>query len=569
MITSAFAHQSRGSPTTRRFGRTLTVGLGLGLFLTSCSPETPVEPSARANPGEVAELAKSGACRYSDNSATKTRTFSSSCGNTVAKVPGGWSARAESSKELGKARARTGPTFHAEAITAIANPDAGYVGSTNKIDISGVADFTTLTSVSDGLQTFSFSTSMEKRQVPTNWFSWGAPPATESSTPPVIWTQFVNSLTLTLSRPASVVGFELEPNLFDVFTFTVDFYSGGTLVGSLVRDVDGNPGSGALLFAGRSDGALIDVVVVSAEGDPGGFAIGQLRYSPNNTWTARTSLPTGRRGAGVTSATGILYAIGGNNSAGAAVTTNQAYNPSTDLWTTRAPLPAARQNGDGAVHITGNIYVPGGQDAAGTLTRTLYRYTIASNSWTTRANMPVVGGCGGSAVISGKLYVFSGCTRTTGPQIGARLLHRYTPGTNTWTTLAPAPAVHMFPGVAVAANRLYVIGGTNAGGAATNRVDVYNPTTNTWTTAAAMPTVRGWLAAAQAGSRIFAIGGRNGSTFLRVVQAYNPATNSWTSRAQLPTGRAELGAGVINGLIFGIGGRNSSGVLATNERYLP
>ena len=60
--------------------------------------------------------------------------------------------------------------------------------------------------------------------------------------------------------------------------------------------------------------------------------------------------------------------------------------------------------------------------------------------------MPVFSGCGGSGVISGKLYVDSGCTRTaTGPQTAAALLHRYDPVANTWTTLPGAPAVHVQP----------------------------------------------------------------------------------------------------------------------------
>ena len=111
-----------------------------------------------------------------------------------------------------------------------------------------------------------------------------------------------------------------------------------------------------------------------------------------------------------------------------ALNTVQAYNPSTNSWTTKASLPAARPSGNGATHITGTIYVPGGQDAAGVITRTLYAYKISTNLWSTKATMPVFSGCGGSGVISGKLYVYSGCTKTgTGPQTAAGLLHRYDP----------------------------------------------------------------------------------------------------------------------------------------------
>ena len=86
------------------------------------------------------------------------------------------------------------------------------------------------------------------------------------------------------------------------------------------------------------------------------------------------------------------------------------------------------------------MYLAGGQDAAGALTRTFYAYNANTNVWSTQAAMPAYGACGGSAVISGRIYVFSGCTRSsTGAQIDARLLHRYNPATNTWTTLKSAP----------------------------------------------------------------------------------------------------------------------------------
>ena len=170
------------------------------------------------------------------------------------------------------------------------------------------------------------------------------------------------------------------------------------------------------------------------------FAMRWTAPAALSSWATRTSLPSARRSLATATASGLLYAIGGANSAGTALKTVQVYNPSTNAWTTKASLPAARPFGNGATHISGTIYLPGGQDAAGVITRTLYAYRISTNTWSTKANMPVFSGCGGSGVISGKLYVFSGCTKTaTGPQTAAALLHRYDPATNTWTTLRDAP----------------------------------------------------------------------------------------------------------------------------------
>jgi probable HAF family extracellular repeat protein len=288
------------------------------------------------------------------------------------------------------------------------------------------------------------------------------------------------------------------------------------------------------------------------------------------SWTARASLPSARRGSAIASASGLLYSIGGNNSAGAALTVVDAYDPGSNSWRNRAPLPAARQNGNGAASIGNKIYLAGGQDGSGTLTRTLYIYDTITDSWTTGADMPVAGGCGGSAAINGILYVFSGCRNASvGVQDFAQLLHRYNPNANRWTTLRLAPAVHFQPGVAAFRGKLYVAGGSDASGA-TRRLDVYDPATASWSTRAAMPTARVGSAAAFVGGRFHVFGGRNGTQFLKTVEAYDPATNSWGGiRASLPEARAGLGVGVIGELAYAAGGHNNTRVLAAHKRYAP
>ncbi|HEX6406315.1 MAG TPA: kelch repeat-containing protein [Gemmatimonadales bacterium] len=546
--------------------RVLPVSLVLlTAVLAGCneSQEGPIAPST--------ELAQSASCSYSDDAAARVRTVTAACGNGRVVVPKGWSLKFERSAERfhsGSVSAALSSTVSA-AGTIFPSPDASYLSATSKIDIESFPDASTHSSVSAGSQTISFSIPLEKRQVPDSWGSWSSPPDAESSTPPVLFSQYVNSLTLSLSRPTVILGFELEPNNFDLFTFTVDFFSGSQLVGSITRTVDG--AAGAQLFAVRTSGLLIDRAVVATDGDAGGFAIAQLRYSDQMGWVSRTSLPSARRSLAAATASGLLYAIGGATAAGTALKTVQVYNPGTNTWTTKAPLPAARPFGNGATHISGTIYLPGGQDAGNVLTRTLYAYRISTNTWSAKANMPVFSGCGGSGVIGGKLYVYSGCTRTaTGPQTAAALLHRYNPATNTWTTLRGAPSVHVQPAVTVVAGKLYVAGGNTGGSVVTNRVDVYNPATNSWSTAAALPTPRVAAAGGVIGGKLYVVGGRNGATYYGALEIYDPLTNAWTSAAALPMVRGGLAVGVISGSMYAIGGRNAATpALANNERLTP
>ena len=165
------------------------------------------------------------------------------------------------------------------AFSTFTSPDSLYLSSTTLIDISGIPEFTSLTSVTDGTQTVSFSGTVQKRQVGSSWLTWGSPPATESSTPPVLF-YTGDSLTLSLSSPSSIFGFELEPNIFSQFSYTASYYSGASLLGSINRSPDGS--AGALLYAASTSD--ITRVEISATGTSSqGFAIAQLRYGAGTT----------------------------------------------------------------------------------------------------------------------------------------------------------------------------------------------------------------------------------------------------------------------------------------------
>ncbi len=167
-------------------------------------------------------------------------------------------------------------------FTPTAQPDATYTSSTTLIDISGIPNGTTgITSVTDGTQTVSFDLAVEKSTVgDIGWDTWGSPPATESSTPPVLFRTATNSLTLTLSVLSTTFGFELEGNNRLVSSqFLVTFLDQTlTPVGSINLPVNGN--GGALLFAASTTTSpFASVVINNTSNDADGFAMAQLRYT--------------------------------------------------------------------------------------------------------------------------------------------------------------------------------------------------------------------------------------------------------------------------------------------------
>jgi subtilisin family serine protease len=335
----------------------------------------------------------------------------------------------------------------------------------------------------------------------------------------------------------------------------------------------------AALYLSTNPGAGPDLVNVALTGNatqgvltsvPAGTS-NRLIYTGfliSNVWQQRAPLSMPRRELALGAVNGAIYAIGGVKPSGT-VAGVAAYDPGTDTWSPKAPLPAARQAGDGAALIGGLLYVPGGYNTSNALTKSLYAYNPASDTWVTKASMPITSGCGASRSINGKLYVLTGCTGPTSAPSG--LLHRYDPGTNTWIARKAAPHAHRYPAAGVINGKLYVAGGNDGSSAATATLDVYDPASNTWTTKASMPTARrGGAAGAVIGGTLYVIGGRNAAgDYIRTVEAYTPATNTWETKASLPEARSGLGAVASNGVIFAVGGRNSTSLLATNETYRP
>ncbi|MBC7780308.1 MAG: kelch-like protein [Proteobacteria bacterium] len=151
---------------------------------------------------------------------------------------------------------------------------------------------------------------------------------------------------------------------------------------------------------------------------------------------------------------------------------SDVFDPAAKRWTRIADAPTARNSAAHAV-IDGKVYVVGGRQATkqadGNLRQvnvgTLEIYDPRTNRWQTRAPMPQAQGGLAAATVGGKLFVFGGEQWVPEQQVFGSAW-RYDPLTDQWQALPPLPTPRHGLGAAAIGNRIHVIGGgTRVGGA--------------------------------------------------------------------------------------------------------
>jgi N-acetylneuraminic acid mutarotase len=163
--------------------------------------------------------------------------------------------------------------------------------------------------------------------------------------------------------------------------------------------------------------------------------------------------------------------------------------------------------------VNGKIYLIGGRTGGQYSTVGLNEvYDPETDSWTTKAPIPYPVVQYASAVVDNKIYIIGGQDEYTYP-MNLDLVQIYDPATDTWSFGASIPKIvtSAAAGATIgvwAPKRIYVIGGMpdkSLDGTKINQI--YNPENDSWTVGASMPTARFQLKVAVVNGMIYAMGG--------------------------------------------------------------
>jgi N-acetylneuraminic acid mutarotase len=185
------------------------------------------------------------------------------------------------------------------------------------------------------------------------------------------------------------------------------------------------------------------------------------------TWTALAAMPTARGGAAAQAIGGKIFVVGGMAANGASVDTVEVYDPQTNAWTPAASMSTRRDNPGSAV-LGGKLYTFGGRtrnadgSAVAATLSSVEMYDPSTNTWTARAPMPsgrrtmVVGTIAGRAqVMGGEIQGGTGVSSAN---------EEYDPLTDTWTVLTAMKTPRHGAAAGTIAGTVYVVSGGPAGG---------------------------------------------------------------------------------------------------------
>jgi N-acetylneuraminic acid mutarotase len=208
-------------------------------------------------------------------------------------------------------------------------------------------------------------------------------------------------------------------------------------------------------------------------------------YEPAaDTWKALAPLPTRRGSPNAAVVNGKIYVIGGAGfhpgSKETAVhparphrslDTNEVYDPATNTWASRSPMPTARNHAAAGV-VNNKVYVIAGRLGAAFITRAsntdiVEVYDPATDQWgDLKAPMTTARSASAWGTYKGRIYVAGGEQRTEMWQRTFRAVEAYDPATNRWSSLPPM----QFPRHGLAGDivngRFHLVSGDAASGGA-------------------------------------------------------------------------------------------------------
>ena len=306
--------------------------------------------------------------------------------------------------------------------------------------------------------------------------------------------------------------------------------------------------------------AVLGVCQLAASAGDGGAGA----LPKGGKWELADAMPEPRQEASPAALGNMIYLIGGYGSDGIASTLVQVYDTDGKKWKQAAPMAEGLHH-IGVAAVDGKIYVVGGFTKSfrerGPV-ESLWQYDPATDRWERRAPLPTPRGALAVAALDGKIYAMGGERFSAA---GSKEKYEpvadvavYDPKANAWEVLPPMRQKRDHLVAAAIGGRIYAVSGRERPNYMLRTTEEYNPATRTWSDRAPMPSGRSGGAGAVVNDRLYVFGGEgnedNSLGTFNQVEFYDAARNTWTELAPMPLPRHALSAAVVGKRIYLPGG---------------
>ena len=241
----------------------------------------------------------------------------------------------------------------------------------------------------------------------------------------------------------------------------------------------------------------------------------------------------------------VVVLTGGEDDKGSKMET-QCFVPSTMSWVSlpRMPRPCSHH---GAAVCGGLLYILGGKNSA-----QMYCFNPKQNKWSTHCIKLHLKDCSVTSFHE-ELYVIGGEGSWRDVQI-------YNPILDKWRQVVSMEARRAGHSTVVLKEQIYVIAGHD-GKVCLKSVECYNPITDQWTKISNICKVRRFAAAATVCEKIVVVGGFGDMTVTTIepsCEIFEPSTNEWSLVSSPGCPRAAGSAVSIEDIVYVFGGENET-----------
>lgn len=253
----------------------------------------------------------------------------------------------------------------------------------------------------------------------------------------------------------------------------------------------------------------------------------------------------------------MIYIIGGTYPNFTISNTVEAYDITTNTWSTKASYPA-KLDALGTFALNGLGYCVGGQNSIEYIpslySKSVYSYNPATNIWTQKNDFPIEqAGINEGVIAQGKAYIVGDII----PNGISNEVYVYDEANDSWSLETNVPALTTGKYIAAIGDKIYIMGGFDPTGVPLKSNYIYDITTKTWTTGKEINTARAYGGTFTNNGSVYLVGGLNDLSYSSsLVEKYNTLTNNWNEEVSMTYARNSLCAENTDSYGYAIGGIN-------------